>query len=110
MITQLTSWMDGSVVYGSTDSDLQALRMFTKGHLRYSNMSGRKSLLPGLVHPLDDDCVLSSPRLFCFAAGDGRVNEQPGLTVLHTVWMRQHNFIADKLSEINRHWEEVRTY
>ncbi|CAL8111499.1 unnamed protein product [Orchesella dallaii] len=109
-LNQLTSWLDGSVVYGSTDSDLQALRMFTKGHLRYSHMSGRKSLLPRLVHPPVDECVLSSPRLFCFAAGDGRVNEQPGLTTMHTIWMRQHNLIADKLSEINPHWEEERLF
>jgi peroxidase len=95
------------VIYGSTDGDLQALRSFELGHLKYSHMPSRQSLLPRLAHPPENECIISSPRLFCFAAGDGRVNEQPGLTAMHTIWMRQHNIVADKLSAINPHWNEV---
>jgi len=43
-------------------------------------------------------------------AGDGRVNEWPGLTSLHTIWVREHNRIERKLHEINRHWNGERLY
>ncbi|XP_021946283.1 peroxidasin homolog [Folsomia candida] len=109
-LNQLTSWLDGSVIYGSTAGDLQTLRLFEKGYLKYSNMRNRKALLPQLVHPVENECIISSPRLFCFAAGDGRVNEQPGLTAMHTIWLRQHNLMADKLAEINPHWDEEKLF
>ena len=101
--------MDGSVVYGSTDEDLKNLRLFKSGKLQYSYMPSRKSLLPRLHHFHEGECVLTSnPRLFCFHAGDARVNEQPGLAAMHTVWLRQHNLIAEKLHTMNPQWSEVR--
>ena len=98
------------MVYGSTTGDLQALRLFQNGKLKYSHMPNRKALLPQLVHPPENECIIPSARLFCFAAGDGRVNEQPGLTTMHTLWLRQHNLLAPKLQELNPHWDDVRAF
>ena len=36
--------------------------------------------------------------------GDGRVNEQIGLTAIHTAWHRYHNSIESKLHHLNPHW------
>ena len=46
----------------------------------------------------------------CYLAGDVRANEQLGLLALHTVWLRQHNSLAEQLSTVNPHWDGDRLY
>lgn len=29
---------------------------------------------------------------------------------MHTVWMREHNRIADVLADFNKHWNDMRIY
>ena len=42
----------------------------------------------------------------CFKSGDRRVNEQPGLTLYHVVWVREHNRLAADLALVNPTWGE----
>ena len=42
--------------------------------------------------------------------GDGRVNEQPQLAAMHTVWAREHNRIVEQLAGINPGWDDERLF
>jgi len=46
----------------------------------------------------------------CYKAGDSRANGLPQLTVLHTLWIREHNRLAKQLSHINPHWGDERIF
>ena len=46
----------------------------------------------------------------CFLSGDTRTNEQMVLACMHTLFVREHNRIARKLGEINKHWNNEKIY
>uniref|UniRef100_A0A6A7FUB4 Peroxidase-like n=1 Tax=Hirondellea gigas TaxID=1518452 RepID=A0A6A7FUB4_9CRUS len=102
-MNQITSYLDASNVYGSSVEESQRLRLFRGGELKQAVRGGR-SLLP--PNERDEECQSPAPDKPCFGAGDTRVNEQPNLTVLHTVWMRQHNLLARQLSQLNPSWSD----
>ena len=54
------------------------------------------------------DC--RGPEGLCFIAGDERVNEQPGLTAVHTVLLRLHNYIALDLYQVNTGWSQEKVF
>ena len=99
----LTAWIDGSQVYGSDQDRADWLRTFVNGKLKistgnllpYNTVSGEK------VAPIDANAPkmdnLDDNRAPHFVAGDVRAGEQPGLTVLHTLFVREHNRICEEL-------------
>lgn len=94
----ITSWIDGSNVYGSDAVRAQALRTLDgTGRLRTS----AGNLLPFNTGGLPNDPSAGDPTLFL--AGDIRANEQLGLTCLHIVFMREHNRKADEIRAANPH-------
>jgi peroxidase len=112
-INLVTSPVDASFVYGSTKQQASRLRTFSEGKMKawnYFDKHKLKPLLPPRVEEPDKDCLGRPKNLFCFEAGDVRVNEQTHLTVLHTVYLREHNRIAKQLAKINLEWDDERLY
>ncbi|KAJ8915168.1 hypothetical protein NQ315_000420 [Exocentrus adspersus] len=105
-VNQNTAFLDASQVYGENHCVLRQL----KGQLGKMNFTSHpvkgKDLLPQSdKHP---ECKSASGQ--CFIAGDGRASEQPGLTAIHTIFMREHNRISDELRKVNPHWDEDKLF
>lgn len=74
-------------------------------------MPGKKNkqLLPPA--PPDEQVVCrSSKRHPCLKAGDLRANEQPGLTSLHILFLREHNRLAKLLHAMNPTWSDEQLF
>jgi len=104
----ITSWIDGSVVYGSSNSTTNWLRTFEGGRLKVSeNQFG--DLLP-VAEEGDDTAPPMSFAGFSadvrFVAGDSRANEHIALMAMHVLFMREHNRLAEALEDRNPDWSD----
>ncbi|KYN35083.1 Chorion peroxidase, partial [Trachymyrmex septentrionalis] len=106
-LSQVTSYLDASMVYSSNAMHSDSLRIFRNGLLQYGKIQSQRSLL--LKHK-SDLCKRGSLSTTCFRAGDGRLSEQPALTSLHIVFLRLHNRIATELSALNSHWSDEKLF
>lgn len=105
-INQNTAFLDASQVYGENTCLCNKLRSF-QGRLNatYHPVRGKELLPRTDQHP---EC--KSPSGYCFVAGDGRASEQPGLTAIHTTFMREHNRITDGLRAVNPSWDNEKLF
>ena len=104
----ITSWIDGSVVYGSSEDTTDWLRTFEGGKLKVSdNQFG--DLLP-IAAEGDDSAPPMSFAGFSadvrFVAGDSRANEHIALMAMHVLFMREHNRLAEAIQERNPDWSD----
>ncbi len=82
-INIITAWIDASNVYGSDAELARHLRTFKEGKLKTSLANNGEEILP----------IINNE----YTAGDERALEQPGLTSLHILFVREHNRICDAL-------------
>jgi hypothetical protein len=91
------------MVYGSDATRASALRTMSGGRLKTS----QGDLLPKNTAGLPN-AGGTSPDLFL--AGDIRANEQTGLTAMHTVFVREHNYWAGRVAAQNPGWNDEQVY
>ncbi len=83
-VNSITSYIDGSMIYGSDAATAASLRTFSGGKLKTSD---------GNLLPTDANGN--------FLAGDIRASENPDLTALQTLFVREHNRLADQIAKTN---------
>jgi peroxidase len=90
-INTITGWLDGSQVYGSDAATAASLRT-ADGHMKTSE---------GNNLPIVDGS---------FVAGDVRAAENPDLTALQVLFVREHNYQVDRLHDEHPHWSGDKLY
>lgn len=91
-VNKITSYIDGSVVYGESIQRNKALRSFKDGKLKL----GPGDLIPDNTMALANDNPVGRDPDSLLVAGDSRANVQPGLIALHTLFVREHNRLCDE--------------
>ncbi|MBE0535119.1 MAG: peroxidase family protein [Phycisphaerae bacterium] len=104
---RLTAWVDGSMVYGSDAALAAWLRTGNKGLLK-----SQQHPLYGELLPYEDGTVPhgSPVPVNAFVSGDIRTNENPVLTCMHTLLMREHNRLARLIWQSNPTWSDEKIY
>eukprot|EP00168_Porphyra_purpurea_P013689 TRINITY_DN3813_c0_g1_i1.p1 TRINITY_DN3813_c0_g1~~TRINITY_DN3813_c0_g1_i1.p1 ORF type:complete len:717 (-),score=299.36 TRINITY_DN3813_c0_g1_i1:108-2114(-) len=106
---RLTSYIDGSVLYGSDGYRWHCLREKRAGRLR---LMGDTQLLPkNTVADLGltvENSPTSGPEFF--VSGDVRSNENVVLLAMHHVFAREHNRLADAIGTAKPDWEDVQVF
>uniref|UniRef100_K1QK19 Chorion peroxidase n=1 Tax=Magallana gigas TaxID=29159 RepID=K1QK19_MAGGI len=108
-INQNTHYLDGSAVYGSDQNTMNSLRLRTDGEyslLKSSSVDGEELLSKDTNNSASCRLPTNNNNVKCFNAGDRRVNQQPALISLQTIWHREHNRIAKKLKTVNPEWND----
>lgn len=105
-VNQNTHFLDASMVYGENVCVANKLRGFN-GRLNSTihPIRGKELLPQSNSHP---ECKSRSN--LCFIGGDERASEQPGLTAIHTIFLREHNRIVEGLRGVNPHWSGDQLY
>jgi peroxidase len=92
-VNNITGWIDASFVYGSDAA--------TADHLRTHDGTGHLATSAGNNLPIENGM---------FLAGDVRAQENPSLTALQTLFVREHNFQVDKLHAAHPDWDGEHLY
>jgi hypothetical protein len=103
----ITAFLDGSVIYGSDAARAAALRTFAGGHLKTS----AGNLLPFNTFGLpeaNDTHVFPGNQLFL--TGDVRGNENVLLVGIETLFVREHNRLADQFAAAHPDWTDEQLY
>ncbi|ELK05460.1 Dual oxidase 2 [Pteropus alecto] len=103
---EVTGWLDGSAIYGSSHSWSDALRSFSGGQLASGPDPAfpRDAQSPLLMWNAPDPATGQRGPQGLYAFGAERGNREPFLQALGLLWFRYHNLCARRLAREHPHW------
>ena len=115
-VNAITSYLDLSQIYGSSQSVADAMRTFSDGLLKtspgnmlpYNNSTYFTADQLTALNMANDSGAVSADQLF--ATGDRRGNENLELTTLETLFVRNHNLLANELALNHPNWTDEELY
>jgi len=107
-INTVSSFIDASGVYSNDPIVFNWLRDPSDPALLVEKINptpGKKKLLSSDLSSVF--CVTDEPnKKPCFRSGDARMNQNPGLASMHTIWNREHNRIVGQLRKFTgKSWD-----
>ncbi|XP_052080730.1 chorion peroxidase-like [Mytilus californianus] len=104
-INDVTSYIDCSHVYGSSEEQVATLRDTIDPFLLRTSPGNN---LPERVNGFCRKKPASTD--FCQLTGDSRNDQVPSLQLNHLVLVREHNRLAKMLKQINPYWDNDRVF
>ncbi|XP_050457801.1 peroxidase-like isoform X2 [Cataglyphis hispanica] len=103
-LNTVTHYLDLSLVYGPSDQIAASLRAGFGGRLNIELKNNRE--FPPSVSNKSATCDTIYDFESCYATGDSRTNQNPQLTILQIILLREHNRVADYLAQLNPSWTD----
>lgn len=104
-LNEASNLLDLSQVYGTTKHVQDSLRMFENGLLKSTGLDDEVKL--SVQTDAQKYCFRSGEaETICFKSGDPRVNVNPYITMLHTLFLRNHNNLAKQLKGEFPDWSD----
>ncbi|XP_058397472.1 dual oxidase 1 isoform X6 [Diceros bicornis minor] len=106
LTNEVTGWLDGSAIYGSSHSWSDELRSFSGGQLASGPDPAfpRDSQEPLLMWTAPDPATGQRGPQGLYAFGAERGNRDPFLQALGLLWFRYHNLCAQRLARQHPSW------
>ncbi len=113
---EVSAFIDGSAIYGSSQTRANWLRTFEDGKLKVSEgnnlpwntIDGEFNGAYDRNAPHMDNPVGLTSKLY--VTGDARANENPLLLTFHTLFHREHNRLCDELKVAHPDWDDEQLY
>jgi hypothetical protein len=99
-----TASMDLSNIYGTSKEILFKQRSFKNGQLAMERRFN--STWPLQEVNTKRTCYSDDPQETCYISGDARINQNPTLSIVQIIFIREHNRIANELHKINPQWSD----
>jgi len=106
-MNQATHYLDASMIYGTTEQKTLSMRSKSCGKMIEEQQIDKFSTFP---LETTDPYACQNGTYTCYRTGDIRANAFIQITVMHILWIREHNRIAVQLCNEKPNWTDEQLF